>query len=402
MSSIRAQAANMLGLDLNDPADYDLANLLAAVFMYCYFTDLVDQINLWREAHGEEPFVLNGQNSALAQQVFSALTGQPIQQQERNLLSGAWNQLRGLFGSDEEEEETLDTEPEEQYNEEEEGDEEPSGPSRAGANGPDIGELNPIRYRGYYWDEETGYYFCQTRYYSPEWRRFINADVLFVAGENHDSALISSNMYAYCSNNPVMRIDPSGMYDLDLGLGAIAQGIWVLLFIALYNTILAEMVMAGLQKYGGLDEEVFIFAAVLYGEGGNTCSTEELTAMACTVRNRLPHKGFAGTTYYELLTRKDVIKGNTVKQYDAYEGSHYKSAMNYLSGRRVYSSGLASATNEGNMLKCLRIALMVYFDFQPDTSGGADTFFRKDITPYGNPTQVIMPSTWRHTFWIYP
>jgi len=63
-----------------------------------------------------------------------------------------------------------------------------------GPSGPDIGELNPIRYRGYYWDEETGYYFCQTRYYSPEWRRFINADVLFIAGED---VLKGSNMYAY-------------------------------------------------------------------------------------------------------------------------------------------------------------------------------------------------------------
>ena len=56
-----------------------------------------------------------------------------------------------------------------------------------------IAELNPIRYRGYYYDVESGYYFCQTRYYNPEWRRFINADALFVAGD----PLTGSNMYAY-------------------------------------------------------------------------------------------------------------------------------------------------------------------------------------------------------------
>ena len=47
-----------------------------------------------------------------------------------------------------------------------------------------LAKLNPIRYRGYYFDNETGWYFLQTRYYNPEWRRFINADVLFCDGES--------------------------------------------------------------------------------------------------------------------------------------------------------------------------------------------------------------------------
>ena len=71
----------------------------------------------------------------------------------------------------------------------------------------DIGALNPIRYRGYYYDVETGWYWLQTRYYNPEWRRFINADVLFIAG----CVLTAVNMYAYCNGNPVMLVDPSGM-----------------------------------------------------------------------------------------------------------------------------------------------------------------------------------------------
>ena len=70
-----------------------------------------------------------------------------------------------------------------------------------------VGTANPIRYRGYYQDTETGFYFLQTRYYDPEVKRFINADCLFVAG----NPLTGSNMYAYCSGNPVMRVDPTGM-----------------------------------------------------------------------------------------------------------------------------------------------------------------------------------------------
>jgi len=70
-----------------------------------------------------------------------------------------------------------------------------------------MASINPIKYRGYYYDTETGYYFLQTRYYSPQWRRFINADALFVAG----NPLTGSNMYAYCDGNPVMLVDQTGM-----------------------------------------------------------------------------------------------------------------------------------------------------------------------------------------------
>ncbi|MDR1630581.1 MAG: DNRLRE domain-containing protein [Oscillospiraceae bacterium] len=69
-----------------------------------------------------------------------------------------------------------------------------------------IGNRNPIRYRGYYYDIETGYYYLQSRYYNLEWGRFLNTDALFIAG----SSLTGSNMFAYCLNNPVMLLDPSG------------------------------------------------------------------------------------------------------------------------------------------------------------------------------------------------
>ena len=69
-----------------------------------------------------------------------------------------------------------------------------------------VAQLNPIRYRGYYWDAETGYYYCQSRYYNPEWCRWISADVFFDTGDG----AIGTNMYAYCNNNPVMYKDPTG------------------------------------------------------------------------------------------------------------------------------------------------------------------------------------------------
>ena len=70
-----------------------------------------------------------------------------------------------------------------------------------------IGNLNPFRYRSYYYDTETGLYFLQTRYYDPEVGRFLNRDsVQYAAPE----AINGLNLYAYCLNNPVEYVDPNG------------------------------------------------------------------------------------------------------------------------------------------------------------------------------------------------
>ena len=69
-----------------------------------------------------------------------------------------------------------------------------------------IGQINPIRYRGYYYDTETGFYYLQSRYYDPTTRRFLNADGII--GANQDA--ICYNLFAYCSNNPIMFTDASG------------------------------------------------------------------------------------------------------------------------------------------------------------------------------------------------
>ena len=73
----------------------------------------------------------------------------------------------------------------------------------------EIAEANPLRYRGYYYDNETGYYYLQSRYYDSDIGRFINADVPEIADFSRDIPL-GVNLFAYCSNNPVNGIDASG------------------------------------------------------------------------------------------------------------------------------------------------------------------------------------------------
>ena len=70
-----------------------------------------------------------------------------------------------------------------------------------------LAEINPFRYRGYYYDTETGLYYLQTRYYDPEVGRFISRDSIEYATPEIINGL---NLYAYCGNNPVMRSDTMG------------------------------------------------------------------------------------------------------------------------------------------------------------------------------------------------
>ena len=70
----------------------------------------------------------------------------------------------------------------------------------------DLAEINPLRYRGYYYDSETGFYYLQSRYYDPENHRFINADSYASTGQG----FLGVNMFAYANNNPIIFGDAAG------------------------------------------------------------------------------------------------------------------------------------------------------------------------------------------------
>ena len=69
-----------------------------------------------------------------------------------------------------------------------------------------IALINPLRYRGYYYDSETELYYLQSRYYDPTTSRFINADSYLSTGQD----FLGFNSFAYCLNNPVIAVDSSG------------------------------------------------------------------------------------------------------------------------------------------------------------------------------------------------
>lgn len=87
--------------------------------------------------------------------------------------------------------------------------------TKTGSMAATLGTVNPFRYRGYVYDEETGLYYLQSRYYNPVWKRFISSDRFLGRTGN----LLAHNSYAYCYNRVVKYYDDGGETPVDLGNG---------------------------------------------------------------------------------------------------------------------------------------------------------------------------------------
>ena len=96
-----------------------------------------------------------------------------------------------------------------------------------------IGNINPIRYRGYYYDTKIGLYYLQTRYYDPTTGRFVTIDGIAYADPESINGL---NLYAYCGNNPVMNVDPNGT----------AWWQWLLGIVIIVASVALSVVTAGI------------------------------------------------------------------------------------------------------------------------------------------------------------
>ena len=88
---------------------------------------------------------------------------------------------------------------------------------------PSVVTNNPFRYRGYYYDNDLGLYYLNSRYYDHNTGRFISADA-----QLNCSTLIGYNLYAYCDNNPIIYYDPTGRSILGI-VGLIAVSAMMIL-----------------------------------------------------------------------------------------------------------------------------------------------------------------------------
>ena len=110
---------------------------------------------------------------------------------------------------------------------------------------------NPFRYRGYYREKELDLYYLGSRYYDPYVGRFISPDAVYYLGANGD--LVGYNLYSYCSNNPVMYVDPSG--SLPVSLMLILAG-------ALMGALFGGLVDAGTQLHNNEAHKALDFGSI--------------------------------------------------------------------------------------------------------------------------------------------
>ena len=142
-----------------------------------------------------------------------------------------------------------------------------------------LGEQNPLRYRGYVYDTETGLYYLQSRYYNPGWGRFINADDTTLLASSPSKAHWDKNVFAYCDNNPLNRVDEDGEC-WDIIIGGIVGGI-----VSGASTIVNDAIMGRETTVDSVLKSVFVGAVT--GMASAKFSLLKLPAHAIAVASGL-------------------------------------------------------------------------------------------------------------------
>ena len=143
------------------------------------------------------------------------------------------------------------------------------------SNSSHIANINPIRYRGYYYDQETGFYYVGSRYYDPEIGRWINADGV-VSGIGGD--VRGYNLFSYCMNNPVNMSDPTGNWPT-----------WSQIFTGIAVVAAAVAVVAAVVATAGTA------APVLAAVGGATISSTAAATAASIATGAMLVTGVSAT-----------------------------------------------------------------------------------------------------------
>ena len=207
-----------------------------------------------------------------------------------------------------------------------------------------IGRMNPFRYRGYYYDTETGWYYLNSRYYDPNVGRFLSPDTILGA----NGGLLGYNLYAYCNNNPVNHIDPTGegfLSNLWSGIKNVGKAV---VKVAAVVTVGAALIAGTIGTGGGL----LVAAGVGASVAAATASTVGTIAVVGTAAVAAGATAVAIGSIGENIsystnnnhgkTKGKEFRGGSKKQRDRWFGyENNKPFQKWVErvGKRKYNSG---------------------------------------------------------------
>ncbi len=190
-----------------------------------------------------------------------------------------------------------------------------------------IANINPFRYRSYYYDVETKLYYLNSRYYNPLWGRFINADGII--GANKD--ILSYNLYAYVSNDPINKVDSDGEMALTLFTTSILA-----VAMAVMSVVASKVISNALSE---IDLTLPVKKQLTVPDLTKTHSKDDTK-----VQSKVISKVSAVSNVKENITSKDITKPCTRAKIEGNDVERY--------GERLTVKKTASVVMSGNSVMC--------------------------------------------------
>ena len=234
-----------------------------------------------------------------------------------------------------------------------------------------LSTINPFRYRSYYYDEETNLYYLNSRYYNPEWGRFVNEDGI-LSGQ---SSLICYNLYEYCKNNWVNQFDYSGNFSLSIK-GFIKKVSKAAKKIKVLSNLVKSTIIKEVKK------TVINGAKKIFGSTNKTKILKKTTKNGGTI----PYVGGIeyGTRDSLLKTnysRDGIISANTITSSSSIEGNL---SLGPLNGGIAFSTdgGVGSSIGVGfnNVSGNLGVMFTEDFRIEVEISGSLESNYDDNVS----------------------
>ncbi len=196
--------------------------------------------------------------------------------------------------------------------------------STSGSMASTVGKYNPFRYRSYYYDTETGFYYLQSRYYDPTVGRFLNADVYVATGQG----IVGNNMFAYCNNNPVMYVDKTGMEPVTLTAGT--AGAAVVIVTVVFIVVCIDYEAATDIIVGAIDW----FSSMVDAISGALTSSDTAVIIP-------PAPSATDLVYDDADEAENIIESVLIQKLTNYDGKNKSSHVHHIVAQNDHRASIA-------------------------------------------------------------